>query len=218
MGFSPQYLNELNKEYRDSCPQEWYDKLDENRPDRPHGPIIEDFCEAVTSFIEDEDLAEENYENQIRALYEYCGRNINANLVYNSIGCSESYARRFSYDAERGAYEKEWSKSTQKEKVSPGTRDRILKRDESCLRCGSKTELEVHHILPVRAGGENDDSNLATLCEKCHRAAHAGSKTTSETAYNIQEFEEWLDTESEKSINTDQNTKIRMEQAQLSDF
>ena len=218
MDISPKYLNELDKEFRESCPQEWYEKLDTNRPDRPHKPIIEEFCEAGVIFLDENGLIEENYETQIRALYEYCGRNINTNLICNSIGCSESYARRFSYDSERGAYEKEWSKATQKEKVSPGTRERILKRDENCLRCGSKTKLEVHHIHPVRAGGENEDSNLATLCENCHRVAHAGSKTTTETAYNIDEFEDWLESESENSVSTYYAPKIRIEQAQLSDF
>ncbi|NLV05230.1 HNH endonuclease [Haloarcula rubripromontorii] len=115
-------------------------------------------------------------------------------MVAKAVGCSASYARRFSYDDERGGFEKEWSKSNQSEKVSPGARTKIINRDGgSCLRCGleDEAELEVHHILPVSHGGTNDDSNLATLCSHCHEAAHGGSKTSGKTVYAQGDFREW---------------------------
>jgi len=67
---------------------------------------------------------------------------------------------------------------------------RILCRDNfTCSECGEfkalKNEygiyipvdvgLEVHHIIHVSNGGEDHQSNLKTLCEDCHKAAH-GSK------------------------------------------
>jgi uncharacterized protein YjbI with pentapeptide repeats/5-methylcytosine-specific restriction endonuclease McrA len=46
-----------------------------------------------------------------------------------------------------------------------------------CQNCGAERgtdgteELYVHHIVPLSVGGDNNLSNLATLCEMCYRAA-----------------------------------------------
>ena len=37
-----------------------------------------------------------------------------------------------------------------------------------CHRCGSRKRLNVHHIIPVSAGGTRDPKNLVVLCHKCH--------------------------------------------------
>ena len=36
------------------------------------------------------------------------------------------------------------------------------------------TRLEVHHIIFRSLGGADDEKNLITLCEKCHKAVHDG--------------------------------------------
>ena len=165
------------------------------RSTHPRPESVEtEFCELAESLLESEGLKSETYEVQIYRLHEYCEQKVESELVARAIGCSPSYARRFSYDDERGGFEKEWSKSNQNEKVSPGARTKIINRDGgSCLRCGleNETALEVHHILPVSHGGTNDDSNLATLCSYCHEAAHGGSKTSGKTAYERGDFREW---------------------------
>ena len=33
--------------------------------------------------------------------------------------------------------------------------------------------LNVHHIRPIAAGGDNTPDNLVTLCGKCHKEAHS---------------------------------------------
>lgn len=38
-----------------------------------------------------------------------------------------------------------------------------------CLICGSKENLEIHHIVPISKGGTNEIENLAILCRKCNR-------------------------------------------------
>ena len=48
-------------------------------------------------------------------------------------------------------------------------RKKILKRDIVCQMCGSKKNLRVHHIIPIRAGGTEDENNLITVCNKCHQ-------------------------------------------------
>ena len=52
----------------------------------------------------------------------------------------------------------------------------VLKRDHyKCVKCGqspangNQVELEVDHIHPRSKGGENDISNLQTLCRKCNQ-------------------------------------------------
>lgn len=43
-----------------------------------------------------------------------------------------------------------------------------------CCNCGSKDNVEYHHIVPLFTGGTNNLTNIVCLCHKCHRAAHYG--------------------------------------------
>lgn len=55
-------------------------------------------------------------------------------------------------------------------------REAVLYRDNyTCQCCGKKhVRLEVHHIIFRNLGGTDDEKNLITLCEKCHKAVHDG--------------------------------------------
>lgn len=55
-------------------------------------------------------------------------------------------------------------------------REAVLHRDDyTCQCCGKKhARLEVHHIIFKSMGGTDDEKNLITLCEKCHKAIHDG--------------------------------------------
>ena len=45
---------------------------------------------------------------------------------------------------------------------------------EKCLEEGRFRRAElVHHIVPIREGGGNDDENLMALCNSCHSEIHA---------------------------------------------
>lgn len=46
-------------------------------------------------------------------------------------------------------------------------RERVLKRDNGCKLCGSKSDCEVHHRT-YKDVGDEDLSDLTTLCSKCH--------------------------------------------------
>ena len=48
-----------------------------------------------------------------------------------------------------------------------------------CRKCGSKTHLEVHHIVQRKDGGTNRPDNLVTVCHDCHVALHRGEFTLS---------------------------------------
>ena len=55
-------------------------------------------------------------------------------------------------------------------------RSAILHRDNyTCQCCGKKNcRLEVHHIIFRSNGGTDDERNLITLCEDCHKKIHKG--------------------------------------------
>ncbi len=56
-----------------------------------------------------------------------------------------------------------------KRDVSNSKRNEILQRDGyACVICGSTLKLEVDHIRALQNGGDNSESNLATLCDDCH--------------------------------------------------
>jgi len=63
--------------------------------------------------------------------------------------------------------------------------------DGQCALCGSRAEsreLDVHHIIPVAAGGTNGDYNLMVLCIGCHRKVE--SYTRQFTTPHLYEFAE----------------------------
>lgn len=49
----------------------------------------------------------------------------------------------------------------------PGVRRKFLKKHPTCMFCGGKKKLEVHHIEPFHISPEKelDENNLITLCE-----------------------------------------------------
>jgi 5-methylcytosine-specific restriction endonuclease McrA len=51
-------------------------------------------------------------------------------------------------------------------------RKTIYERDNwSCVICSAAcgNSIQCHHILPVKSGGSDDPTNLATLCKSCHK-------------------------------------------------
>lgn len=45
-----------------------------------------------------------------------------------------------------------------------------------CASCGTTEDLELHHIVPVMAGGLNENWNYLTLCESCHTSTEHYTK------------------------------------------
>lgn len=55
-------------------------------------------------------------------------------------------------------------------------KEAVMNRDSyTCQICGAKnTRLEVHHIVYRSKGGTDDEDNLITLCESCHKKIYKG--------------------------------------------
>ncbi len=62
--------------------------------------------------------------------------------------------------------------------LSDEIRNLVLNRDHhQCIECGSKENLNIHHVIPEKWGGENNPSNLVTLCRTCHSSKHIEYQT-----------------------------------------
>jgi len=60
---------------------------------------------------------------------------------------------------------------------------RVRQRADGCEMCGEETpdrRLDVHHIIPVAAGGTNEAWNLMVLCRSCHQHAEDAAKQYAE--------------------------------------
>ena len=48
-----------------------------------------------------------------------------------------------------------------------------------CAICGwNESTCDIHHIVPRKEGGTNDNSNLIIICPNCHRKIHADNAYT----------------------------------------
>lgn len=53
-------------------------------------------------------------------------------------------------------------------------RARIIARDRfRCVKCRTDVDLTIDHIVPVVAGGTDDEANLQTLCRSCNSSKGA---------------------------------------------
>ena len=48
----------------------------------------------------------------------------------------------------------------------------VNERGNKCEVCGESGKVNMHHIKPLSAGGDNSDGNLILLCKTCHKKAH----------------------------------------------
>jgi Holliday junction DNA helicase RuvB len=61
--------------------------------------------------------------------------------------------------------------SESRDAIPSTIRREVWRRDEGkCRKCGSRTNLEYDHIIPVSRGGSNTARNIELLCETCNRA------------------------------------------------
>lgn len=62
--------------------------------------------------------------------------------------------------------------------VSKDLRAAVFERDgNECLKCGTKEALTIDHIVPLSKGGDNEASNLQTLCHRCNSSKGDATKS-----------------------------------------
>jgi ATP-dependent DNA helicase RecQ len=73
-------------------------------------------------------------------------------------------------------------RSAEQERAWQVVRRIVLERDGwRCRECGEQAprgELDVHHLIPRSAGGEDVASNCVTLCDGCHAGRHPNQQVT----------------------------------------
>jgi len=47
--------------------------------------------------------------------------------------------------------------------------EHLQAEEKACRKCGDTDKLQVDHIVPLFAGGDNSKSNLQVLCHSCHQ-------------------------------------------------
>ena len=90
----------------------------------------------------------------------------------------------FHFAAVASSYVREKSKSFRRSPKWNEFRDQFVAQHAECAACGSKNNLQVHHIKPFHKNPELElqFSNMITLCmsnEECHlKIGHGGSFRT----------------------------------------
>ena len=60
-----------------------------------------------------------------------------------------------------------------REQTTLSWREKVFKeKGKFCPYCGSKENLEIHHIMEITKGGTNDLFNLIVVCQICHAKIH----------------------------------------------
>jgi hypothetical protein len=49
----------------------------------------------------------------------------------------------------------------------------LARHDHACVACGAEQDLQLDHIVPWSAGGEDTEENLQVLCASCNRTKGA---------------------------------------------
>lgn len=137
----------------------------------------------------------------------------NPDLVAETVDSTVSYVREFQPIPGEGVA---------KRLVKGKLRDEVLQRDgHACVGCGETEDLTVHHIVPRNQGGQNDQDNLATLCEECHYYAHGGGRSIGDGRYSAaswdsveyddreQFWDEWIQQDFEDRATGSQSVRPR---------
>lgn len=93
----------------------------------------------------------------------------NAGVLSTSDAVHHAPYREFLSCVEMRDYPDDW------ERKARAIRQRDNHTCQGCGKDGDDAEsLQVHHIVPLGAGGSNVKSNLITLCNECHGRVHGG--------------------------------------------
>ena len=93
---------------------------------------------------------------------------------YCSPSCSKLYLKSLYRKRNKekiNAYKRNYYKAVKRPSGLSFERKRQshLRESPGCEKCGTREDIQVHHIKPLKCGGTHKDSNLMTLCRIHHR-------------------------------------------------
>jgi len=82
---------------------------------------------------------------------------------------------------------------TKRKGIHPRLKEKIFNRDNfKCVNCGVSGDfncLEIDHIIPIRFGGSNEESNLQTLCYRCNMDKYGKKNIKNKFLLNLSPLE-----------------------------
>lgn len=67
-----------------------------------------------------------------------------------------------------------------RDRLIPNALYNNIKGRKKCKVCGLRSKrrcvFEIHHVVPIFAGGKNVENNLVLVCKVCHRVLDAEQK------------------------------------------
>lgn len=91
-------------------------------------------------------------------------------------------------------------RGTKRTGISPATKRTVWERDGGrCVLCGTVHAAPCAHIIPRSLGGMGIETNIVTLCERCHREYDQGAERKRIRAilerYMRQHYPQWTEEE-----------------------
>ncbi|MXV61106.1 hypothetical protein GS429_03330 [Natronorubrum sp. JWXQ-INN-674] len=159
--------------------------------DRLRRRLVEDARGLLTHLSTEEDTKKA----QIISLKETLESDLRGDLIADVVGCSSGYPGKFRWQKETGTVVLRADVERRRmNRFSASQKANIHRRDNhQCVNCESDSKLQVHHIIPVDAGGDNEMQNGATLCDTCHGTLHRWKHGFGEDYTTISEFWTWTE-------------------------
>lgn len=113
----------------------------------------------------------ESYDRATTAAYCYCSVLSSSHVIASEL---ETRGVDFWYDLERwfSIWEDLGKKRSQCVRAIRKRGGEVIKPGTSCDFCQAGSALEVHHIVPLHAGGTHNADNCMTVCRECHVLLH----------------------------------------------
>ena len=94
----------------------------------------------------------------------WCGRCLTTHVGV----CPKIEKQRERWHALKKSWSRQHGRVKRRTPAANAMRHQLKKDGGSCAKCGTTEKLEVDHIIAIRDGGQDIESNLQVLCRTCH--------------------------------------------------
>lgn len=179
---------------------EHYSRLRSNLIDAKPGletrktELREQTIDCLDELLCDLRVDDETKKDQVIALKEALQLNFRGDLIAEVVDCSKGYPGKFKWDDDKKCVVlREDVEARRRNRFSASQKEKVKHRDNHvCVKCGSGSQLRVHHIIPVEDDGGGNVNNGATLCKSCHDSLHQWKSGYDEDYESISEFWSWV--------------------------